>query len=208
MLEEQNQKGNLYLSYLKNCGLSKIMDQLNVIEVGCSSGGTINTIKPYVKTVRGCDLDINAINFAKSTLGLNVEVAALPTELPSGKRLIIMSHVLEHVFDPLETLKNLRELLSNGDYLFLAVPGINKVANGDYKYDLRRYFHIAHVTDFTASTLENLCGEASFKAIKIDEDIHGLFVADKKLPYSKSPSDSIENINFIEETYRGKFPHL
>ena len=94
------------------------------------------------------------------------------------------------------------------DYLFVAVPGINQVAQGDYKNDLRRYFHIAHVTDFTGSTLANVAHCAGFKTLSIDEEINGLFVADKVQDWKKSPQDSIDNILKIEKTYKGLAPHL
>ncbi|RUA05739.1 MAG: hypothetical protein DSY43_03825 [Gammaproteobacteria bacterium] len=108
-----------------------------------------------------------------------------PTDLPKGKKLFIMSHVLEHVFSPLETLTKVRKLLKKGDYLFVAVPGINQVAKGDYKNDLRRYFHIAHVTDFTGSTLANVAHYSGFKTLNIDEEINGLFVADRVTDWKK-----------------------
>jgi len=208
VINEQADKGGLYLRFFKENGLSEKLSELSVIEIGCSSGGTINTLKPNVKSVQGCDLDIHAIEFAKTNFDLNVEVAALPSKVPEGNKLFIMSHVLEHVFDPLETLKNIYALMNKGDFLFLAVPGLNKVSEGDYKNDLRRYFHIAHVTDFTASTLKNMVSQAGYNTIHIDEDVHGLFVANKENAWDRNASDSIENILKIEATYQGIFPHL
>ena len=98
--------------------------------------------------------------------------------------------------------------MNPGDYLFVAVPGINGVTEGDYKNDLRRYFHIAHVTDFSASTLKNVSNYAGFKSINIDEEISGLFIADKATNWKKNKKDSINNIQSIEKTYKGIFPHL
>jgi hypothetical protein len=116
--------------------------------------------------------------------------------------------MLEHVFNPLETLKEIRLIMNPGDYLFIAVPGINSVAEGDYKNDLRRYFHIAHVTDFSATTLTNVVNHAGFRSINIDEKINGLFIADKITNWKKNNQDSIDNIQSIENTYKGIFPHL
>ena len=131
-----------------------------------------------------------------------------PSSIPDGTKLFILSHVLEHVFNPLETLKEIRLLMNSGDFLFIAVPGINRVTEGDYKNDLRRYFHIAHVTDFSATTLNNVANYAGFKSINIDEEINGLFIANKITKWKKNNQDSIDNINSIEKTYKGIFPHL
>jgi len=208
VIKEQNDKAKKYLDYFFNNGLSEKLADLAIIEIGCSSGGTIDALKTAAKSVQGCDLDVEAIKFAKDNFKLAVEVDMYPSTLPEGPRLFILSHVLEHVFNPLEALKEIRLLMNTGDYLFIAVPGINGVANGDYKNDLRRYFHIAHVTDFSATTLNNVTNHAGFKSINIDEEINGLFIADEITNWKKNNQDSIDNIRSIENTYKGIFPHL
>ena len=208
VIKEQNDKAKKYLDYFFNNGLSEKLADLSIIEIGCSSGGTINALKTAAKSVQGCDLDVEAIKFAKNKFKLNVEVGMYPSSIPDGPKLFILSHMLEHVFNPLETLKEIRLLMNTGDYLFIAVPGINGVAKGDYKNDLRRYFHIAHVTDFTSSTLVNVTNYAGFKVTNIDQEINGLFVADEVSNWRKNKQDSIDNILSIEKTYKGIFPHL
>ena len=208
VIKEQNDKAKKYLDYFLNNDLSEKLADLSIIEIGCSSGGTISGLKTAAKSVQGCDLDVEAIKFAQDNFKLDVEVGMYPSNLPDGPRLFILSHVLEHVFNPLEALKEIRLLMNTGDYLFIAVPGINSVAEGDYKNDLRRYFHIAHVTDFTRSTLTNVANYAGFKVTNIDQEINGLFVADEISHWRKNNQDSINNIRSIEKTYKGIFPHL
>ena len=208
VIKEQSDKAKKYLDYFFNNGLSEKLADLSIIEIGCSSGGTIDALKTAAKSVQGCDLDIEAIKFAQNNFELNVEVGMYPSRLSDGAKLFILSHILEHVFNPLETLKEIRLLMNTGDYLFIAVPGINGVAKGDYKNDLRRYFHIAHVTDFTSSTLVNVANYAGFKVTNIDQEINGLFVADDVSNWRKNKQDSIDNILSIEKTYKGIFPHL
>ena len=208
VIKEQSDKAKKYLDYFLNNGLSEKLADLSIIEIGCSSGGTIDALKTAAKSVQGCDLDVEAIKFAQDNFKLDVEVGMYPSTLPNGPRLFILSHVLEHVFNPLKTLKEIRLLMNTGDYLFIAVPGINSVAEGDYKNDLRRYFHIAHVTDFTRSTLTNVANYAGFKVTNIDQEINALFVADEISHWRKNNQDSINNIRSIEKTYKGIFPHL
>ena len=158
--------------------------------------------------MQGCDLDVEAIKFVQDNFKLDVEVGIYPLSLPERPRLFILSHLIEHVFSPLETLKEIRLLMNPSDYLFIAAPGINGVAKGDYKNDLRRYFHIAHVSDFTSSILTNVANYVEFKVTNIDQEINGLFVADEVSNWRKSMQDSIDNILSIEKTYKGIFPHL
>ena len=208
VIKEQSDKAEKYLNYFIHNGLAEKLASLSIIEIGCSSGGTINGLKKAVKSVQGCDLDIEAIKFAQDNFKIDVEVGMYPSSVPDGLKLFILSHMLEHVFNPLETLKEIRLIMNPGDYLFVAVPGINGVTEGDYKNDLRRYFHIAHVTDFTATTLTNVANNAGFKSINLDEEINGLFMADVATNWKKSNKDSIDNIKSIEKTYKGIFPHL
>jgi SAM-dependent methyltransferase len=208
VIKEQSDKAKKYLDYFFNNGLSEKIADLSIIEIGCSSGGTIDALKTAAKSVQGCDLDVEAIKFAQDNFKLDVEVGMYPSTLPDGPRLFILSHMLEHVFNPLETLREIRLIMSPGDYLFVAVPGLNGVSKGDYKNDLRRYFHIAHVTDFSATTLTNVANHAGFKSINIDEEINGLFVADEVSNWRKNKQDSTDNILSIEKTYKGIFPHL
>jgi len=208
VIKEQSDKAKKYLDYFINNGLSEKLADISIVELGCSSGGTINGLKKEVKSVQGCDLDVKAIRFAKDNFNIDVEIGMYPSSLPDGPKLFILSHMLEHVFNPLETLKEIRLIMNSGDYLFIAVPGINGVNEGDYKHDLRRYFHIAHVTDFTSSTLTNVANSAGFKSINIDEEINGLFIAGEVISWEKNNQDSIANIQSIEKTYSGIFPHL
>lgn len=209
LVKEQIDKANLYFAYFTSNRLEKeILKGLSIVEIGCSSGGTLNTLKPFVKSVYGCDLDIKAIEFARRNFDINVEVSMYPKEIPEGCKLFIMSHVLEHVHNPLETLKKIRTMMTPDDYLFIAVPGLNMVAKGFYKNDLRRYFHIAHVSDFTSSTLINLAGCAGFEVLNIDEEINALFIPSQEKTWKKHNGDSVENIKLIEQTYRGLPPHL
>ena len=208
VIEEQEDKAIKYLEYFINNGLSKILTDLSIIEIGCSSGGTINGLKKFVNSVQGCDLDVKAVKFARDNFKINVEVGMYPSSLPNGAKLFILSHMLEHVFNPLDTLKEVRSIMNSGDYLFIAVPGINSVKKGCYKNDLRRYFHIAHVTDFSATSLKNVANYSGFKLINIDDEINGLFIANEITAWKKYKEDSIENIQSIESTYNGIFPHL
>ena len=128
-----------------------------------------------------------------------------PSSLPDGAKLFILSHILEHVFNPLETLKEIRLIMNPGDYLFVAVPGINGVSSGDYKCDLRRYFHIAHVTDFTSSTLTNVANYAGFKSINIDEKINGLFIADEITNWKKTNRIQLITFSRLKKHTGGAF---
>ncbi len=205
---EQELQGKKFLSILAAAPLGTPIGSLHAIEIGCSCGGILKSMKPAMASVRGCDLDEAAISYARSNLGLDLELSEFPVELPDeGPRLFILSHVLEHLYDPREALSRLRSAMRTEDLLFIAVPNMNKVADGAYKNDLLRYFHIGHVTDFTADTLSALLQRAGFSVVWMNDQVEGLFriTADHPSEWERSPSDTLQNIARIERTRARKY---
>lgn len=206
LIKEQTEKGNRFKQYFTDQGLGERLSDTSIIEIGCSSAGILAALAPSVRHVQGCDLDVEGIAYGKKRYGFDLEVSALPTQLPSSPRLFILSHVLEHLHNPLEAMKDIRELMEEDDHLFIEVPGMNSVANGNYDYDLWAYFHIAHVSDFTAGTLQVLAAQAGFDVISCDETVKALLKKsdDTSKPWTKSAKDTVDNVLQIEAIYRGK----
>ena len=73
---------------------------------------------------------------------------------------------------------------------------MNMVKLGNYKYDLRRYFHLAHVTDFTKETLLTLITTAGLKSHYIDENVEGVFQINREInvPNYTATADIKRNI--------------
>lgn len=184
------------------------LPDLSVFEIGCSCGGVLEGLRPRVKAVAGSDLDEEGIAWGREHLGLDLQLAFIPDNIAMAEpRLFVLSHVLEHLYDPLQTLRDIRALMGPNDLLYVAVPGMNMVAKGSYRGDLRRYFHIGHVTDFTRGTMAAMAAQAGLETIAVDEEVVGLFRKSGKesLPWLKSPEDSVENIERIEAARRRKF---
>lgn len=206
LILEQTAKGHRFYDYFIEQGLGNVLPNMSAIEIGCSSSGILAALAPSMRHVQGCDLDVEGIEYGKKRYGFDLEVSALPSHLPSSPRLFILSHVLEHLHDPLETLRKIKDLMNKEDYLFIEVPGLNTVGEGNYGHDLWAYFHIAHVSDFTAGTLKALAARAGFKVLTCDETVAALLKpsAESSLPWTKSHEDSVENVLRIEATYHNK----
>ncbi|MDH4440950.1 MAG: class I SAM-dependent methyltransferase [Rhizobium sp.] len=201
LVREQREKGKRFLEYLQKTEVASKLQDLAVIELGCSSGGIIETFKPHCRSVQGCDLDVEAIRYGREQLKLDLEVSEFPTQLPAGPRLFILSHVLEHTHDPLASLKQIKSLMTADDYLFIEVPGLNLVGEGAYSYDLKSYFHLAHVTDFSEGTLRALAARAGYDVLSCNETVTALLrpSAQEELPWQRSDKDTPENILRIEK---------
>ena len=206
LVDEQHEKGKRFLDFLKSTEAANHLANLAVIEMGCSSGGILDAFKAHCRSVQGCDLDVEAIRYGKERLGLDLEVSEFPTHLPEGPRLFVLSHVLEHTHDPLTSLKQIKSLMSAQDYLFIEVPGINMVAEGDYKNDLKSYFHLAHVCDFSEGTLRALAARAGYEVLSCNETVTALLrpSVEAELPWRRSEKDTPENILRIEATRQAR----
>lgn len=206
LVDEQRKKGARFLEFLKDTAVADRLPDLNVIEMGCSSGGILEMFRPHCRSVQGCDLDVEAIRYGKEKLGLNLEVSEFPTHLPEGQRLFILSHVLEHTHDPLASLRQIKDRMRVDDYLFIEVPGLNMVGEGDYKNDLKSYFHLAHVCDFSEGTLRALAARAGYEVLSCNETVTALLrpSSEMELPWKRSDKDTPQNILRIEATRRSR----
>lgn len=199
----QEKKGANLIAYLEQ-HLTQPLGELHLVEIGCSAGGILAAVAPRFKSVQGCDLDIEGTAYARTKLGLNVETQAMPSKLPDGPIIFLMSHVLEHMNDPLQKLRSIRNLMKADDLFVILVPGINAVKQGKYKNNLRRYFHIGHLIDFSAGTLQSMGEQAGLHCLHADERVNSIFKNGeiKTTPPTRRPQDSLANILEIERTYR------
>ena len=203
MTVKQRRRGTQIMEFLQAQLPGTDFTKYALIEIGASNGGVLDAMRPHFREVWGCDLDEEAIAWGRDNLDLDLEVAAMPAKLkPKGPRLVMFSHVLEHVYDPLETLRQVRSLVTGDDLLYIGVPGINLVHEGAYGHDLSVYFHIGHVTDFSEGTFRILAARAGFETLYADETVEALLRKSEadELPWARTPSDSVDNIRAIEAT--------
>lgn len=206
LIDEQTTKGERFLDYLRQNGLNSKLKDVAVIEIGCSSGGILAALQSEVKSVQGCDLDIAGVEYGRKRFNLDLEVSALPTSLPQSPKLFLMSHVLEHLYDPLKSIQNIRKLMTSDDYLMIEVPGLNAVGDGAYGGDLWAYLHIAHVTEFTEGTMRALAAVGGFNIVSCNETVTALLTRSEEemKPLKRSASDTIGNLLRIEKIYQAK----
>jgi SAM-dependent methyltransferase len=77
--------------------------------------------------------------------------------------LVIISHVLEHLLNPIGVLRQLAAATHSGGYLFAAVPDVDGLpAHGDFCY----VAGIVHVNSFTMAALENVVRLAGWQPVR------------------------------------------
>ena len=115
----------LDIFFLKRFGTddSKNKKSLQVLEVGCGTGGNLDMLHSYGE-LSAIEMDSNAYNFAKKKSFCDVKQHVLPDPLPFNKAfdLICMFDVLEHIEDDLGTLNCLKKSLVSNGRIVVTVP--------------------------------------------------------------------------------------
>ncbi|MCW5959736.1 MAG: class I SAM-dependent methyltransferase [Pyrinomonadaceae bacterium] len=147
------------------------------LEVGCGNGNYLRYLKRHGWEVNGVDLSPHAVTAAKKNFDIEVfngqlEECSFPDE---SFDYVHLSHVLEHFFDPLESMRKIYRLLKKDGIVFIDVPnadgtGAKLSANYWYGWDAPR-----HLFTFTPRTLSLLVNEAGFKISKLRTDVWNSF---------------------------------
>ena len=146
-----------------------------IADVGAGAGGLLIPLRDAGYSVVGCDLGDDFLERGRDA-GLDLRHGSYETLANDGPfDLIVVSHVLEHVAEPVPFLSGLRELAADNGKLYVALPGLRALAR-DYG-DPLRYFQNAHLWNFDLDSLSRTLGETGWGLVKGDEGIQALFVA-------------------------------
>jgi SAM-dependent methyltransferase len=94
--------------------------------VGCGHGFFLDESRKRGWTVEGIETSVAPRAYATTTLGLRVLPSPLEdANLPGGSfNVISLWHVLEHVADPVQTVRQIHALLHDGGLVAIACPNI------------------------------------------------------------------------------------
>ena len=140
-------------------------DPQTVCELGCNAGGWLKAFSDGGGTCLGVDHGTARIAYGRAK-GMPVLEGGVDLLESSGLKadLIIVNHVLEHLLDPIDTLTRLRALLTDRGLLYVGVPSL-------FTCPKDILFQQAHVTQFTARTLEYVMECCGFEDAYLDERI-------------------------------------
>ena len=147
----------------------------SVLEVGCGAGGILAHFRDRGCSVTGLDFDERFLEVARDQ---GIEVHAVDVaEFDPQRRFdcILLSHVVEHIVDPVEFLVTIRSRLTRDGLLYVEVPSLNQVRAGGYCFDLLRYYQNAHTAHYSRATLENLAFLSGFDVAEADDFIRSVW---------------------------------
>ena len=139
------------------------------LDLGSGSGEFMFLVRAMGIDCIGIEPSVDYAAYSRDVLGLNVETHALEdTEFQEGSfDLIRLSHVLEHMPDPVRSLERLRRLLCDDGVLYIEVPNIEDEA---YLKVKGRLFHYGHIFNFNPFTLRLASARAGLEELPVSRE--------------------------------------
>lgn len=138
------------------------------LDIGCGNGAYLSYLKNHGWQVFGVDVSSRAAEVAKNVFDIEVfvgEVSDVPFSSGSFD-FVHMSHVIEHMAEPIETIKRIAKLLKPGRVVYIETPN----ANSDmFKYMGKYWFHLdtpRHVYLFSMDTMRKALDRAGLRITK------------------------------------------
>jgi SAM-dependent methyltransferase len=190
------------------------------IDIGCGSGEMLEAAKAHFAQHLGFDTNAPLISYAKGR-GLNAvnaafDPASLDTEIRSKKKVFALSHVIEHLSHPMDTLRTVCDVMAPGDLLYVEVPlhtGQSFTRQG-YEWSLWNAEHVAlysgpaldyiarnlGLTTFAQGTRIFARGSKSrktFLRLMLRSPLHFLLAAFRKPPHLSMADVMVADYGFI-----------
>lgn len=143
-----------------------------LLEVGASSGQFLVHVKDQVAEVNAIELDKACCNFLGSELGIEADAEFLEKSRFAGQTydMVCAFQVIEHVEQPAEFLKTLRQATKKGGTLFIEAPNLHDPLLsvwGVPSYH-KFFYHSAHLHYFTEASLGKVAQDAGFRPDQIE----------------------------------------
>jgi len=138
----------------------------NVLDFGCGIGGFIEMAKKSARNISGVELD-RALQSSFQERGLNVFLNLKEAKEQSKKKYDVITafHVVEHLQDPIEILKDLSELLTKNGEVVIEIPNSNDALLTLYENETFQNFTYwsLHLFLFNKKTVTELIKQAGLK---------------------------------------------
>jgi 2-polyprenyl-3-methyl-5-hydroxy-6-metoxy-1,4-benzoquinol methylase len=147
------------------------------LDVGCSTGFVVEAARASGWEAIGVDLNPSAIEYGRSR-GLDVRAVDLEEAGfdPESFDAVSLFDVLEHLLDPVRTLRACTRLLRNGGIVFLYVPNYDSASRLLMGKDAHFIWPTHHLNYYTPATIRDLMTRESLDTVYLATE--GLDVAD------------------------------
>ena len=138
-----------------------------LLDVGCGNGRFLILAQEMGWNVEGIDFDSQAVETARQR-GLAVQLGGVEGLSNEQEKydVITLSHVIEHIPDPLNLLRDIYRLLKLGGRLWLETPNIISLGHARFGANWRGLEPPRHLVLFTPDSLCQALKQVGFEMIK------------------------------------------
>jgi 2-polyprenyl-3-methyl-5-hydroxy-6-metoxy-1,4-benzoquinol methylase len=140
-----------------------------LLDVGCGHGEYLARMRRQGWVVEGSEVDSSAVDWARESHGLTVHLGTLESlRLPGDSySAVTMSHVIEHVHDPIALLGECFRILLPGGKLVVATPNIESFGHRWFGRNWSNLDPPRHLHLFSRRTLKECATRAGFRSIEV-----------------------------------------
>lgn len=164
-----------YLTYRSRLDIIPFTGDGRLLDIGCGNGRYLSAMRKLGWQTSGVEKNPKASQYAREELHLDVNTVDLLDNKFQDKSFdaVTMWHSLEHLYEPLQTLKEIGRILNDDGLLVVAVPNIDSLVAKIFKtywYGLQLPIHLIA---FTPDTITRMLNQAGFDVKKICFDSRG-----------------------------------
>lgn len=146
-----------------------------VLDIGCGSADWLRYVGEAGWKAAGVEPDPKARRLGRDQ-GFDIR-ESLKDFAGEAFDAITLSHVIEHVHDPMATLRACRDQLTPGGMIYIDTPNINAVGHGIYRRHWRGLETPRHLILFSRKSLRDALEQAGFGHIRFRQrfyPVHGI----------------------------------
>lgn len=131
------------------------------LEIGVGSGSLLAYALKHGMRPAGCDPSKSVCEYVQRQYGIDMVCGGIESmDRSVAYDAVVMNHVLEHLSDPIETLKEVRARMSPTSWLHVAVPNISAWEARFPRWTAYEPYHLAY---FNAASLRKAMERAGFR---------------------------------------------
>lgn len=146
--------------------INKLSKKGHVLDYGCGTGAFLNTCKKGGWQTTGIEPDAKAQEIARQTTNIPVYSNLDNLDDKTAFDIITLWHVLEHITDINQVIKQLKQRLTKNGKLIVAVPNNNSYDEQIYKEHWAAYDLPRHLYHFDQKTMKAMMKKHLLKLVK------------------------------------------
>ena len=173
-------------------GLRRPREGARVLDVGCGNGEFLREMRAAGWIGLGVETDPQAVARARLH-GLDVREGSVEEAAfePGSVDAVTLSHVVEHLHDPVATLRACRGLLRGGGVLWIATPNLSSPGHARYGRAWRGLEPPRHLVLFGPGALAQAVERAGFRAVVFLRPASARWAYEASAELAPSPSQSV-----------------